>query len=122
MEFIKQIWNDYGQWADSLWLLAAIALPRNHAHRIYALCYVASCIFMLRLQVEFMFSLNYPSGFLPLLDGFVLWRGMIAYSIIHVGYFIFMQLFPRNRNVMVMATAISLFFAGLTLSTILMVL
>ena len=122
MEFVKQLWHDYGRWADALWLIVAVLIPRRHMHRVYAVSYVLACLFMLRLQVELMFDLGHPAGFLPLLDSFVLWRGMVAYSVIHGLYFALAWFSSGSRNIVFMASSISLFFAGLTLSSLLMVL
>lgn len=109
-------------WGDSLWLLAALLIPRRRAHKIYALAYVAACMLMMRLQIELLFDLDYPRGILPLMDMPLYYRGLWAYGTVHVPYFLLAYFSPGSRNIIFMAFSITLFFAGLTLSSLMLVL
>ena len=123
MEALKQTVADFFfTWGDSFWLVAAILIPRRKAHKLYALAYIGACMLMLRLQIEFMMDIGYPRGIMPLMDMPLYFRGLWAYGIIHAVYFLLAYFSAGSRNVIFMAFSITLFFAGLTLSSLLLVL
>ena len=77
---------------------------------------------MMRLQIELLFDLDYPRGILPLMDMPLYYRGLWAYGTVHVPYFLLAYFSPGSRNIIFMAFSITLFFAGLTLSSLMLVL
>lgn len=109
------------QWIDLFWL-AMVLIAVHKQHRLLAVGFVLSCVFMLRLQVEIMESIGYGTGILRALDSHVFERGLVAYSVIYLLYFLFAHYSPGSRRVIFMAASLSMFFFALTVSTFVMVL
>ena len=68
------------QWADLLWLPAALAMT-HRGHRLLACGFVAACLLTLRLEAEIMEAANRPAGFTGLLGWSAAARGEIVFGL-----------------------------------------
>ena len=108
-------------WIDILWLPLGVLLVHK-PQRMYAAGFFLACFFMMRMQVELIESTGYPNGFLDILKMDVLRRAQITYSIFYVIY-IALALYSREtKGAIFMAASISIFFAALFTSMIILVL
>lgn len=108
-------------WLDFLWLPIAV-LAVHKGHRIWAAGFVLACAFMMRLQVELMESVGYPTGILPLLDSDLMRRGMVTYSVFYVIYIALAYYSPGSHKHVMMAATISMFFVAMFVSSLIMLL
>jgi len=102
-------------WFDLIWIPCVFIFAARR-HWVTALIFVLLAIASLRLQVELMNDIGYPTGFLPLLSTPALWRGFFVY-----GFFIFVFLllsfFSKRENAYVyIAAAIGMFIIAFCLS------
>ena len=109
------------QWIDLIWLPVGL-FAVHKGHRIFAAFYFIACSFMLRMQVELMASIGYPRGILPLLDSGLFIRGLIVYTLFHVFYLVTAHYSPNSDKHVFLAASISIFFAALFTSMIVMLL
>lgn len=108
-------------WGDAFWLLLAL-FAVHKPQRVITIAYILSCMLMLRLQVELMLSVDHPNGFLPLIQSHVMVRGLIVYSIFHGIFLLLARYSPGSNKHVFLAASISIFFAALLTSTVIMVL
>ncbi|MEM6812266.1 MAG: hypothetical protein AAF549_07345 [Pseudomonadota bacterium] len=103
-------------WLDLLWL-PVVFIFLTKRYWLKATLLIISCIFTLRMQVELMESIGYPTGILPFLDIHALFRGYIVYGLF-IFAFIALSIFSKYENGYVyLAASISLYFASFILST-----
>ncbi len=109
------------QWLDLAWLPIALLLLHK-GQRLKATFFILSCVFALRLQVDLLFGMGHPAGFLPFWDLPLLERGYIAYGVF-VALFLILSYFSKKENPYVyMAAAITMFIAAFCVSTVAMIL
>lgn len=84
--------------------------------------YALAVILMLRLQTELLVETGFPNGIVNLIDMPVFWRGMIVYAVLTTLYLVLAHFSRGSERVVFLAATISMFFTGLLLSTIVMVL
>lgn len=113
--------NEILQWIDLVWLPVSL-LVVHKGHRVMAMAYFAACMLMLRLQVELISSIGYPTGILPLMSSGLFIRGLVVYSLFHAGYLVIAYFSPGSEKSVFLAASISIFFAALFTSMIVMVL
>lgn len=109
------------QWIDLIWLPIALIITRRRQWPV-VVSFFACCILMLRLQVELMSSMGYPNGILPLLQAPALTRGLITYSVFYALYLALVHYSPGSRKYILLAASITIFFAALFTSMIVMLL
>jgi len=109
------------QWIDVLWL-GAVFFAVHKPHRLYALGFILSCMFMMRLQIEMMSGIGYEQGILAFMDSHIHVRLMVIYSIVYILYFVMAYYSPNTKGAVFLAASISVFFFALFLSIFLMVL
>ena len=107
------------QYIDLLWLPVGVIILHKH-HRLWAAGFFASCMFVMRLQVELLVSTGYPTGFLPVFDMDAHTRGKITYSVFYIIYIALALYSPGTRGTIFMAATISMFFVALCVSMIVM--
>ncbi len=108
------------QYIDVLWLpIGLLALHKDH--RAWAAAFFIGCMVMMRLQVELMVSTGFAGGFTGWWNMDVLSRGQITYSIFYVAYIVLAIYSPGTKGTIFMAASISIFFAALFTSMIVMV-
>ncbi len=113
--------NEILQWIDLIWLPVSL-LVVHKGQRVLALAYFAACMLMLRLQVELISSIGYPTGILPLLNSGLFLRGLVVYALFNAGYLVIAYFSPGSDKHVFLAASISIFFAALFTSMIIMVL
>lgn len=108
-------------WFDLVWVPVAL-LVVNKGQKLKAVLFVLACALALRLQVELMVEINYPSGFLPLLDYPLLHRGFIIYGVF-TAVFLALSFFSREKDHYIyIAAAIAVFTIAFCVSSFVMVL
>lgn len=108
-------------WLDLLWIPVALLVIKR-VQWIFALGFLAACMFMMRLEVELMGALHYPRGMAGWLSFPVFSRGLVVYSVFYVIFLVLALFSPYARGAVMMAAAITLFFAAAFTSMIIMVL
>lgn len=108
-------------WIDLIWVFVALVVLHK-GQRMKAVMFILSCVLALRLQVELMFEIGYPTGFFPLLEFPLLERGFMAYSVF-IATFLALSYFSRERDTYIyMAASITVFITAFCVSTLVMVL
>lgn len=93
-------------WLDALWLLVAVFLLRKD-QKLKAVLFVLACMLLLRFQLELFSDTGYGTGFLPLIDTPVLYRGYAVYGLF-TALFLFLGHVSKEPNTFIyMAAAIS---------------
>jgi len=114
-------WQIVYQWIDLIWLPLALLLTHKQ-HRIVAAAYVLACVFMLRLQIEFMAETGHLYGYLNFLGFHPYERGLFVYGLFNIVFLLAAHFSPGARPVIIMASALSLFFTAMFSATIIMLL
>ncbi|MGB0720043.1 MAG: hypothetical protein ACPGRX_06195 [Bdellovibrionales bacterium] len=109
------------QWIDLIWLPVALVIVHK-PQRFIALGMLAACMVMMRMQIELMESTGYAHGMLPLLKMHAWYRGMAVYSLFYAGYLALAFYSRGGERVIFMAASISIFFAAMISSTLVMLL
>ncbi|MEZ5814613.1 MAG: hypothetical protein R3E13_07860 [Alphaproteobacteria bacterium] len=108
------------QYIDLLWLPIGV-LTVHKQHRTWAAGFFIGCMIMMRLQAELMASTGFNSGFTGWWSMDAHSRGQITYSIFYVAYIALALYSPGTKGTIFMAASISIFFAALFTSMIVMV-
>ena len=108
-------------WIDLFWVPAAFLLTKRRKWLVMT-GFILACALVLRLQVELLEEGGFAHGILGLMEMDLLRRGQIVYSFF-IGIFLLMGRYSPgiNRNILV-AAAITIFFAGFCISSVIMVL
>lgn len=113
--------NEILQWIDLIWLPIGVIFVHRQ-HRLLAAGFFIACTIMLRMQVELMDWIGYGHGVLSFWNLHALPRGMLIYSIFYALYLILAQYSPGTKPIIFLAASITIFFAALFTSMIMMVL
>ena len=106
---------------DLIWLPIALFVVHKE-QRIVTGAFFIACFIMMRLQIEMMASLGYPTGFLPLIKWPVQNTALIVYMIFYIA-FIGLAYWSKGTNKHIfLAASISIFFAAMLTSMVIMVL
>lgn len=84
--------------------------------------FIASCLMMMRMQVELITYTGHDTGFLRLMDAPAHTRGLITYGIFIALFLVIANFSSRTRKVVYLAASITIFFTAFLVSTIIMVL
>lgn len=106
---------------DVIWLPIALFVVHKH-QRFWAIALIASCMLMMRMQIELMVGIGYEKGILNFMDSNIFYRGLAVYSFFYMLFLLLARYSPRSENAIVMAAAISVFFMAFFVSTLIMVL
>ena len=109
------------QYIDFIWLPIALFVVHKE-QRIMTGAFFLSCFLMLRLQVEMMVSLGYPTGILPLITWPVLYTGFVVYTVFYLAYLAMAYWSPGSHKHIFLAASISIFFAAIAVSMVIMLL
>lgn len=109
------------QWIDLIWLPLAFFVA-GKSQRPAVMGFFAACMIMMRLQVELVETTGYMNGFLGLVDMSARARAIMTYSAFYAIYLVLLLFSPYSRGPVLMAASISVFFAALFTSMIVMVL
>jgi hypothetical protein len=108
-------------WMDIMWVPVALLLLRK-GQRLKGIMFILACVLALRLQVQFMERIHYPTGILPFLDFPLIQRGFIAYGAF-IATFLILSHFSREKDHYVyIAAAITVFIAAFCVSSFVLVL
>ena len=108
-------------WIDVIWLPIAFFVVHKD-QRWMTLAFFLSCFFIMRLQIEMLVSLGYPTGFLPLIKWPVQYTGLGVYSLFYAAYILMAYFSPGSNKHIFLAASISIFFAAILTSMVFMVL
>jgi len=108
-------------WADALWL-PVVLLTLHARQRIIGVCFILAGMVMMRMQVELMEVINYPTGILNIWSGHVFDRGLITYTCFNLFYVLLAYISPGSFRSVFLAASISIFFMALFASTAMMAL
>lgn len=106
---------------DLIWLPIGLLIVHKE-QRLVTVAFFIACFIMMRLQIEMMVSLGYPTGFLPLLKFPVQNTAIITYMLFYAGFLAVSYWSPGGNKHIFLAASISIFFAALFTSMILMLL
>lgn len=109
------------QWIDFIWLPVIVAVVHKK-QRLLAAGMFFSCALMMRLQIELITSTGFETGFLPFMTSGVQSRGLAVYSIFYMIYTLLAFYSPRTKKPVFLAASITIFFAALVVSMIVMLL
>lgn len=109
------------QWIDLIWLPLAFFVVQKD-QRPWVMGFFISCMIMMRLQIELVESTGFVDGFLGLSGMSARARGIAVYTLFYAIYLVLVLFSPYSRGVMLMAASISVFFAALFTSMIIMIL
>ncbi|MEM7650844.1 MAG: hypothetical protein AAF204_02030 [Pseudomonadota bacterium] len=107
------------QYIDLIWLPIGLASVHKH-HRALAAGFFIACMIMMRLQVELIQSTGFESGFLGVFEMTAHSRAQITYTIFYVIYIALAIYSPQTKGPVFLAASISIFFAALFTSMIVM--
>jgi hypothetical protein len=109
------------QWIDLLWLpLVFYAVHKQH--RLLALGFLASCMLMMRLQIEIMEGIGYGNGIVGLMQSSGHTRALMVYSLAYFVFFIMAYYSPGSRPIIFFAACLAIFFFAFFASMLLMLL
>ena len=109
------------QYIDAIWL-PIMWFVVNKDHRRTAIMYVIGCMVLLRMQVELMLSIGYPSGILTFTSMSVFQRGVLVYTVFYIIYLLLLHFSAKNDKSIVLASSIGVFFMVFFVSSVVMVL
>jgi hypothetical protein len=109
------------QWIDLIWL-PVMMLVVHKKQRLMAGGLFLACALMMRMQVELINSTGFSAGFLPLLESGAKERGLVVYSVFYMLYIILAIFSSGTKPIVFMAASITIFFAAMVVSMIVMVL
>ncbi|NCT41382.1 MAG: hypothetical protein GW778_06960 [Alphaproteobacteria bacterium] len=106
---------------DFIWLPIGLYIVHKE-QRIVAAAFFISCFIMMRLQIEMLHSMGYPTGILPLLKFPVETTAMVVYMVFYVAYLALAYWSPRTNRHIFLAASISIFFAAMIAAQVIMLL
>ncbi len=109
------------QWMDVIWLPVAFFIVHKH-QRVWVISLIISCMFMMRMQLEFISGIGYERGLMSLMNSHILHRALIVYSLFYMLFLILSYYSPHTRGIIIMAASISVFFMAFFVSTFVMLL
>ena len=109
------------QYIDLIWL-PVMMLVVHKKQRLMVAGLFLSCALMMRLQVELMASTGFSTGFLPLMESSSEPRGFAVYNVFYMLYIILAIFSAGTERVVFMAASITIFFAAMVVSMLVMVL
>ncbi len=102
-------------WLDLLWIPAAL-LALHQGQRLKACLFVLACAIMLRLQIQLMQEIGYPTGFFDVLQNDLYTRGLITYSAFILVFFLLSYASPKVDKFVFVAASITTFIAAFCVS------
>lgn len=106
---------------DLIWLpIGYLAVHKEQ--RLVTIAFFISCFIMMRLQIEMMVSLGFETGFLPFITWHVQNTALVIYMLFYVAFLAMAHWSPPSDKHIFFAASISIFFAALFTSMIIMML
>lgn len=107
--------------ADVVWLPIAWGLT-HPGQKSKAILFILTCMFMLRLQVEFLESTGYANGFTNILTSPPYQRGLVIYGLFIMIFILLSYFSPNTKGVVYMAAGLSIFIIAFCSSMAIMAL
>lgn len=108
-------------WIDLMWVPVALVLLRK-GQRFKGVMFILSCVLTLRLQVQLMERIHYPTGIMHFLEFPLIQRGFIVYGAF-IAAFLILSHFSREKDHYVyIAAAITVFMVAFCVSSFVFVL
>jgi len=107
------------QWIDLIWL-PVMLLVVDKKQRLMVTGMFISCALMMRMQVELMEWTGFTHGFLHLLEWPVQNRAIATYNIFYALYTLLAIFSPYARGSVFLAASITIFFAAMVVSMLVM--
>lgn len=101
--------DNYIEWIDAAWIPIVLLVVRK-GQRLVALGFILANMFMMRLIIELMYSIEHPFGILPILDYPLFFRGLASYGLVYIFYMALGYFSPRTERVFFLGASVSLFF------------
>lgn len=108
-------------WLDLIWVPVAL-LVVERGRKIKTALFAASCVLMLRFQIELLQSVGFPRGIFGLVDMPLLMRGQITYALFVLFFLLMSYWSPGVDKHVHIAASITIFITAFCVSTIVMVL
>ena len=106
---------------DFIWLPVGLFVVHKEQRLVTAAFFIA-CFIMMRLQIEMMHAIGFPTGILPLIKYPVEITGMVVYMVFYIFFMAMAYWSPRTQKHIFLAASISIFFAAMTASMVIMLL
>jgi len=106
---------------DLIWLPIALFIVHKEQRWVTAAFFIA-CFIMMRLQIEMMQSLGHPTGFLPILTWPVQNTALVTYMMFYIAFIALTYWSKGTNKHILLAASISIFFATMLTSMVIMVL
>ena len=107
-------------WIDLIWLPVVFFVVEPKLRWI-AVCFIISCMFMLRMQMELLEGFGFEKEGIPgLMTSDPFQRGLITYSTIILLYVVLSVQSKRTDPIIYMAASITIFFIAFILSAVIM--
>lgn len=106
---------------DFIWLPVAMFVVHKN-QRIHAAAFFISCFIMMRLQIEMLYSMGYPTGILPIIKIPVEITALIVYTLFYIAFLVLSYFSPGSNKHIFLAASISIFFAAMLTSMVIMLL
>jgi hypothetical protein len=119
--FLDRLSDNIYHYIDLVWIPVTWLVVEKH-QRWKALSFVLVCLMTLRTQTELMESTGYETGFLPIMDSNVYSRGLIAYSVVIVGFLVLAHFSPKTDGMIFFAAGLSIYILAFCFSMLLMAL
>lgn len=108
-------------WMDLFWVPMAI-VAAHKGQRGKTVLFVLACVLALRLQVELLTEIGYPTGIFPFLDFSLLQRGFVIYGAFIAVFLSMLHLSREKDPYIYIAAAITVFTVAFCVSSAVMVL
>lgn len=92
-----------------VWFVLALAVARKD-QRLWVAGFFIGSMIMMRMIVELMATIGYPSGIMGWLDMPIMTRGLIVYSLCYLAYIGLFYFSPNAHGALLMAASIGFFF------------
>ncbi len=109
------------QWIDLIWLPVFMVVVHKKQRPLAAGLFL-SCALMMRLQIELVQSTGFSTGFLPFMTSSIQTRALSVYNVFYILYVLLAFYSPKVKSIVFMAASITIFFAAMVVSMIVMVL
>jgi len=106
---------------DLIWLPIALFVVHKE-QRIITAAYFISCFIMMRLQIEMLHAMGFPTGILPIIKYPVEITAMVVYMVFYVAFIALAYWSPRTNKHIFLAASISIFFATMLTAMVIMLL
>lgn len=106
---------------DLIWIPLGLVIVHKRHYGILLATLISGMV-MMRMQSELMDFIEYPRGIFNFTNMLVYMRLMIFYNLMYAGFITFLHFSKMQDRIIILATAGSLFFGVVIISTLSMIL